>query len=233
MPFTVELSNLEKSAVDLIKAALRSNKLPDNPLFFRRTEKYLTVGGNDYHPFARLKLDKDLWYIALNCVDPETGKNFRRFTISDVSEIGKYSDEIARAFRFSDPNYTERHFASPSDTTLTPEMQEFFSQMETPTESAQKCKLTPSEIAFFTAYVEKLKAAGLNWKNAKPVRGSDGVIGVRGGAIKLRSKNIQFKYWPKADSIAVWKKGLSLEECISKLNYWIDDCLRHKDIYEM
>ena len=105
--------------------------------------------------------------------------------------------------------------------------------MEVPTDAAQKCKLNSSEIAFFTAYVERLKAAGLNWKNAKPTRGSDGVIGVRGGAIRLRSKNIQFKYWPKADSIAVWKKDLTLEECISNLKYWINDCIRNKDIYEM
>lgn len=233
MSSSVELTALEKSAVELIKSALRTNKLPDDPLFFQRTEKYLTVGGNDYIPFVRLKLDKDLWYIAIRCGDPETGKSYLRLTITDVSEIKKYSKEIAEAFRSSDPKYTERHYANLGDTALSPEMQEFFSLMETPTDSAQKCKLNSSEIAFFTAYVEKLKAVGLNWRNAKPARGSDGVIGVRGGAIRLRSKNIQFKYWPKADSIAIWKKGLSLEECISNLNFWIDDCLRHKDIYEM
>ena len=230
---SVELSNLEKSAVDLIKSALRENNLPDDPLYFRRAEKYLTVGGNDHIPFVRLKLDKNLWYISIRCGDPETKKSYLRFDISDVSEIQKYSNEIARAFRFSDPNYTERHFASLDGVSLSPEMQEFFSRMEVPTDAAQKCKLNSSEIAFFTAYVERLKAAGLNWKIAKPTRGSDGVIGVRGGAIRLRSKNIQFKYWPKADSIAVWKKGLTLEECISNLKYWINDCIRNKDIYEI
>ena len=98
MPTAVELSNLEKSAVDLIKSALRENNLPDDPLYFRRTEKYLTVGGNDYIPFIRLKLDKDLWYVSIRCGDPETKKNYLRFEISDVSEIAKYSHEIANAF---------------------------------------------------------------------------------------------------------------------------------------
>lgn len=228
----VVLSNLEESAVELIKSSLRLNNLPDTPLFFRRTENYLTVGSNDFLPFARLKLSKNLWYIALNCGDPETGKNFRRIIISDISEIEKYSDEIAIAFRFSDPKYTEHHFHDVGNTPLSPELKEFFSHMEVPTNAAQKCTLNSDEITFFTAYIEKLKAAGLDWRNSNPIRGSDGTIGVRGGAIRARSKNIKFKYWPDANSIAVWEK-LTLDECILKLSYWIDDCIRHRDIYEM
>ena len=146
----VELSNLEKSAVDLIKSALRESNLPDDPLYFRRAEKYLTVGGNDYIPFVRLKLDKDLWYISIRCGDPETKKSYLRFEISDVSEIAKYSHEIAEAFRFSTPVQSPPAIwrtADISDADLTPEMQEFFGKMEVPLDSKQK--LNSSEIAFF------------------------------------------------------------------------------------
>lgn len=233
MQFTTELSDAENTAVEIIKTALRANFLPDEPLFFRRTEKYLTVGGNDYHPFARLKLEKKLWYVALSCGDPQTGRSFQRFAISNVHEIEKYSSEIAQAFRFSNPAYTEHHFADLRNAELNSEMREFFSKMETSTSSAQQCDLNASEITFFTAYVEALKSAGLNWRNANPIRSSDGGIGVRGGSIRLRSKNIQFKYWPSGNPIGVWEKGITLAECISKINYWVDDCLKYKDIYEM
>lgn len=235
MQFTNELSALEKSAVKLIQSALASNDLPDTPLFFRRTESYLTIAGagNKFHPFARLKLNKNLWYISLNCGDVDTDKNFRRFILSDVTEIQNYSNEIVQAFRFSDPQYTEHHFLNIADTPLSPKLKEFFSRMELPTDTAQKYKLTSDEITFFTAYIEELETVGLNWRNSKPCRGSDGTIGVRGGAIRARSKNIKFKYWPDADSIAIWESGLTLDQCISKLSYWVDDCLRSKDIYEM
>lgn len=236
MPTAVELSNLEKSAVDLIKSALRENNLPDDPLYFRRTEKYLTVGGNDYIPFIRLKLDKDLWYVSIRCGDPETKKNYLRFEISDVSEIAKYSHEIANAFHFSTPIQADSHptiwrTADIGDTDLTPEMQEFFCKMEVPLDSKQK--LNSSEIAFFSAYVEKLKAAGLDWRKAEPTRTADGYIRARGGAVRLRTKKTQFMYWPTADPNAIFKSGLTLEECISKLDYWIKDCLRNRDIYGM
>lgn len=236
MLHSVELSTLEQSAAELIKSVLRANKLPDDPLFFRRTEKYLTIGNNDYLPFVRLKLDKDLWYIAIRCGDAETGKSFLRFTISDVSDISKYSSEIAEAFRFntldrSERLPTERRTADISGIELSPEMKEFFSSMEVPLDSKQK--LNPSEVVFFTAYVEKLKAAGLDWRKAEPARTADGYIRVRGGAVRLRTKKTQFMYFPTAEPNAIFEGGLTLDECISKLDYWIKDCLRNRDTYGM
>ncbi len=233
---SVELTALEKSAVELIKSALRANELPDDPLFFRRTEKYLTVGGNDYLPFVRLKLNKDLWYIAIRCGDSETDKSYLRLTISDVSEIEKYSNKIAEAFRFSRIDHADTppavwRTADISGIELSPEMQEFFSKMEVPLDSKQK--LNHSEITFFTAYVEKLKAAGLNWRNAEPARTADGFIRARGGSVRLRTKKTQFMYWPTAAPDAIFEGGLTLEECISKLDYWIKDCLRNRDTYDM
>ena len=51
---SVELSNLEKSAVDLIKSALRENNLPDDPLYFRRGERRKYQTANNFSLFPGL-----------------------------------------------------------------------------------------------------------------------------------------------------------------------------------
>lgn len=228
-----KLSVSEKQAVELIKSALSSFGLPCDPLYFRYTDKYLAISGNKYHPFARLKLNKDVWYIALSCGDADTGKNFRRFDLSDVPEISKYSKEICEAFRFCDPQYVKHTYANVNGGDLSSDIQEFFCRLEVPESLSGPFVPTPAEVEFFSAYIEKLKSAGLNWRNVPLKISTDGVIVVRGGRVKLRKKANRISYFKSERGLSTEEKNLSLSECIERQKYWISHCLAYKETYNL
>lgn len=225
-----KLSSAEKSAVEIIKSVLRSNGLPEEPLFFRYTDKYLTVGADKYLPFARLKLNKDLWYISLRVGDPDTGKNFRRFEISDVSDVFSYSSEIADAYKslYAEISEADKVSAEPSDS----ELDEFFSNAKIFSAGKQiSYKPTADEAVFFSAYVEAMTAAGLNWRAIEIEIMSDGALKVHGGRIKFGKRNSYMSYTKSKNSLATKEKNLSLSEYVERLKYWISYCLDNKDLF--
>ena len=196
-----DLTNDENAAIEIIRGVLRTNGLPDEPLFFRRTEKYLTVGASEYLPFARLKLNKNLWYISLRVGDLDTSQNFRRFGISPALTVDTGS-EIEDFFRNAK--------ASGKPTTYIP---------------------TPDESTFFLAYIEGLKTSGLNWRSVPVEIMSDGAVKVRGGRIRLSKKATYISYTKSSNELATKEKNLSLSEYIELQKYWLADCLENRELY--
>lgn len=227
-PFN-ELTADERAAVEIIKSVLRSNGLSDDPLFFRYTDKYLTVGASKFFPLARLKLSKDLWYISLRIGDSDTGKNFRRFNISSVSEISRYSAEIVEAFQsLTDENSVCRPPVSIGETGS--EIEEFFCNAKTAGKPTAYTP-TPDESAFFLAYIEGLKTSGLNWRAVPVEIMSDGAIKVRGGRIRLSKKATYISYAKSSRELATKEKNLSLSRYIELQKYWFADCLENRELY--
>lgn len=224
-----DLTNDENAAIEIIRGVLRTNGLPDEPLFFRRTEKYLTVGASEYLPFARLKLNKNLWYISLRVGDLDTSKNFRRFEISDVSEISRYSAEIVDAFQsLTDEISTYQAPALTADTGS--EIEDFFRNAKASGKPTTYIP-TPDESTFFLAYIEGLKTSGLNWRSVPVEIMSDGAVKVRGGRIRLSKKATYISYTKSSNELATKEKNLSLSEYIELQKYWLADCLENRELY--
>lgn len=224
-----ELTSDERAAIEIIKKVLLANGLPDEPLFFRRTDKYLTVSASEHFPFARLKLNKNLWYISLRVGDLDTSKNFRRFEISDVSEISKYSAEIAEAFQSLTDEISA--YQAPSFTVETgSEIEDFFRNAKASGKPTTYMP-TPDETTFFLAYIDGLKTSGLNWRAVPVEIMSDGAVKVRGGRVRLSKKATYISYAKSSKELATKEKNLSLSEYIELQKYWLADCLENRELY--
>lgn len=226
------LSEAEKCVIAIIKSTLIENKIPDNVLHFRYTSKYLAVESFKTHPFARIKIGTDVRYIELSCGDKKTGKNFCRFEFTDISEIEKYKEEIIAAFRFCDPNYFLHHYATVGCEGLDEKLYKFFSLLEVPA-AGEIFIPTSSEIEFFSAYINKLEFAGLNWENTKARLMARREISVRGGRIRFGEKSSYMTYTESDGMRSIKAQNLSLHEYIELQKYWVDTCLKYKDIYNM
>lgn len=227
-----DLSNEEQSAVEIIKSVLRSHNLPEEPLIYRYAEKYLTVSADKYSPFARLKLFKSSWYISLSCGDPITKKNFRRFDIEKIEDISLYESEIVAAFLFAYPQYSVKKEMSILSTIADERVREFFSRIVLHGR-ASSFEPNAAEVEFFTAYIDKLEAAGLDWKAVPVDLMTDGAIKVRGGRIKLRKKSTYMLFVKSKNGLATEAKNLTLAEYIELQRFWIADCTANKEIYSM
>jgi len=227
-----ELISEERAAVDIIKSILREHNLPDEPLYFRYTDKYLTVAADKFNPFARLKLTKDSWYVAFSCGDPVTRKKFLRIDIADVSEIAEHAEEIVSAYRFASPVFSESKPADLEIGSASSDLSEFFRNIVLH-DGSTSFKPSDEELEFFGHYIEGLKASGLNWRAVPVDLMSDGAIKVRGGRIKLRKRGSYMTYTKSKDDLATKVKNLSLAEYIELLKYWVADCVLYKDIYSL
>lgn len=227
-----DLSAEEQSAVEIIKSVLRSHNLPDEPLIYRYAEKYLTVSSDKYNPFVRLKLSKSSWYISLSCGDAVTKKKFRRFDIAKTEDISLYESEIVSAFLFAYPKYAEKKETSLSIAVADKRVREFFSRIVL---HGRVSSFEPNaaEVEFFTAYIDKLEAEGLNWKAVPVDLMTDGAIKVRGGRIKLRKKSTYMLFVKSKSGLATEAKNLTLAEYIELQRFWIADCAANKEIYSM
>lgn len=228
------LTSVEKESVVIIKSILSDNGLPPEPLFFRYTENYLAIESRKGLPFSRLKLRKNTWYISLACGDSKSGKKFSRFDISDISSIKDYTNEIIVAFRHCDPERYDRNNVEIIGSELSPDLQRFFGKVT----QFSFSKLTsftpnPSEITFFSSYIEKLKAVGLNWENITIELMSDGALKTRGGRIKFGKKSSYMLYTKPGETLSTKAKNLKLSEYIDFQKYWISECLENRELYRL
>ena len=204
---------MEKEIVNIIRSSLRENQIPYDILYFRYTTNYLAVESFKSHPFARVKTTGNIWYIELSCGDIKTGKNFRRFEFTEISEITNYKNEIIIAFRFCDPKYYIRNYARIQSSGLDESLCEFFSLLETSIEG-KVFTPSPAETEFFTAYIKNMEAAGLDWHrvNARLLAGNE--ICVMGGRIKFGKKSSFMTYTEPGNILSIKVKNLSLDKYI-------------------
>ena len=243
----IGLNDLELKAYDKIKNIIASSDLPAHDLVLGKTIKYLTVSSDGAYPFCNFKMSGNLYYIALCIGDhdeianlvtnpvyrnlKDSSKKFTRFEIVEVDDIEKYAEGIVSACRWINPTFRQRKLATLDRVGLSPDLKQFFSNMEALLTSSRKYKIIDDEIVFFQAYIDKLSASGLNWQNILPSRSSDGTICVCGGYVKLQGRKTKMAYRKHGATLVSFAENLPLSAYIELQKYWIADCLEDKDYY--
>lgn len=242
------LTSKEEIAINNLKKILVDHNFSVENLTVERTQTYLTVRDGKNLPFCRLKMNGNVFYISL-CIDSEDAKKlqdnpyysnlnkenkkFTRFDIASEVDIFNYRDGIISSFQFMNPELRKKRLISLDTIDLSPNMKAFFGKMEAYSDSAQKYKLSNDEIAFFSAYIDKLSEYGLDWTMLKPNRMSDGAIKVWGGCVKLQGKKTYMFYTLPGEELSHYAENLTLPQYIELQRHWVEYCFSKKEIFKL